>query len=268
MNEPLKYAALGAVLSACAGPAASGQSAPGDPGDLARLYAYEIPNEQIADMRQETPERAWIEVSGTGSVEVPPDRARISFAMETRATAASDASGQNADAMDAVLTALRGGNFDGLTLETSGYALQPEYATSNDQRTREIIAYTAMNVVHATVADVEAVGRVVDTAIGAGANRVAGISFFASDTDAAREEALALAVRTARSEAEVIAESLGYRLGPPLEIHGGAQRPTPRPFQGEMMAASRARDTPIEAGEQTVTANVTVRFALGPELGG
>jgi uncharacterized protein YggE len=219
---------------------------------------------------QEVPEGGWIEVNGSASVEVAPDRARVSFAMETRAETAASAAAANADAMDAVLEALRAAGFDGLELETFGYSLNPVYEVTDNRRgTRQIIAYTVLNNVGATLHDVEAVGRVIDTAITAGANRVAGISFYASDTEAARREALAEAVRMARSEAETIAASLGHRLGAALEVRGGAQRPIPRSYGAEAMALSaRAADTPIEAGDQTVSASVSIRFALGPETGG
>ena len=257
------------LFGACAGPSAGGQTPPADPGSLGRLHVYEIPAEDPpATATQEAPERGWIEVSGTGSVEVQPDRARVTFAMETRARTADAAAGANADAMAAVLTAVRSSEVPGLDVETFGYSVRPEYAMSSDQRTREIVAYTVLNNVGATVTDVDAVGRLVDAAIGAGANRVGGISFFASETEAARREALARAVRVARAEAEVMAESLGHRLGPPLQVNGGADRPTPMVYQAEMAMMARAADTPIEAGDQTVTARVTIRFALGPELGG
>ena len=268
MNGSWRTPAFALLLSACAGQAAGGQADPTDPDALARLHAYEIPNEQVDEMAQQEAGPGWIQVSGTGTVQVSPDRARVSFAMETRATAAADAAGANADAMDAVLQALRGAGLTGLELETFGYALRPEYSVSNDRQTREIIAYTALNNVGATVQDVDQVGRVIDVAIGAGANRVNGISFYAADTEEARREALALAVRTARAEATVMAEAMGYTLGAPLEVNGGAQRPTPRPMAAEAMVSMRAADTPIEAGDQTVTATVTIRFALGPEAGG
>jgi hypothetical protein len=171
--------------------------------------------------------------------------------------------------MDRVLSALRAGSLPGLELETFGYSLQPQYAT-DPQRVRTIVAYVAQNNVAATITDVNSVGRVIDLAIGAGANRVASIAFNASDTEPARRQALSQAVSNARAEAEVIAEALGYRLGPPLEIHGGADRPVPRPmaFSAEAARAVQAVPTPIEAGEETVNANVTIRFALGPALAG
>ena len=119
----------------------------------------------------------------------------------------------------------------------------------------------------ATIEDVDAVGRLVDTAIGSGANRVAQISFFAADTEDARREALAMAVESAREDAEVIASSLGHELGAALEINGGGNRITPQ-FYSDGPAMSRAAATPIEVGDQSVSANVSIRFALGREVGG
>ena len=254
------------ALTACAGPSVGGQSGPTADDPRARLYRYEVAPEQVAQAQ----EPGFIDVSGSGVISVAPDRATVSFAMETRAEAANDAASANADAMDAVLTAVRGGSFSDLDLATFGYALQPEYSARTNTRTREIVAYTALNNVRATISDVDAVGRLIDVAIASGANRVSSISFVASDTERARSQALAEAVASARSQARVIAEALGHELGQPLEVRGGSQRPVPMSAQVAMMRTveAQAAPTPIEAGDQSVTASVTIRFALGPELGG
>ncbi|MDH3271391.1 MAG: SIMPL domain-containing protein [Gemmatimonadota bacterium] len=269
MKRMIEVAAVAVMLSACAGPPAGGQAAPGDPGDLGRLNVYEVPSERLVAPLQEAPSEGWIDVTGEGSVDVTPDRASVSFAVETRGRDAGSASATNADAMDAVMTAIRAARLPGAEIETFGYSLSPEYAANNNQRTREIIAYVSVNYVRTTISDIDQVGRVIDTAVGAGANRVTGISFFASDTDEAEAEALADAVRNATAKARVIATALGYELGPPMEVNGGSRRPVPFE-QGMVMARSlaQAAPTPIEAGDQTVTASVSIRFALGRESGG
>jgi uncharacterized protein YggE len=224
---------------------------------------YEVAPEQVAlpQTQEQTP---FIEVSGTAVVEVPPDRAVVSFSVETRATVAAEASAANATAMSRVLAALRGASLPGLEIETFGYSLQPQYAT-DPTRVRSIAGYAAYNNVRATIDDVDQVGRVIDVAIGAGANQVARIAFEASNVEPARAAALGEAVGNARAQAEVIARELGYELGPPIEIRGGADRPMPL-----MMEAMRVQvdATPIEAGDQAVSANVTVKFALGRALSG
>lgn len=255
------------ALAACGGqPMVAQAPAPRDDG-LAHPYVYRVAGEQAAP--QEAPH--FVEVSGNGSATVPPDVARASFAVETRAASAAEAAATNASTMDAVVRALRAAGIEGLRVETFGYSLQPQYSypTQGGDRTRVIDGYAALNNVRATVPDVQAVGRVIDTAVGAGANRVSALSFEASNTEEARQEALARAVRTARLQAQAIADALGRRLGPAVEVHGGAAEPGPRPMmQAIQLRASEAAPTPIEAADQTVTASVTIRFMLGPPTGG
>lgn len=250
------------ALAACASPPAQGRADAAPPLGPVNPNIYEIAREQVLQEPQAPP---FIEVSGAATVQVPADQAQVSFAVETRAQVAADASAANATAMSRVLTALRGAGLRGLDVETFGYSLQPQYAV-DDVRVRSIAGYVAYNNVRATIDAVDQVGRLIDVAIGAGANQVASISFVASDTEPARSAALAEAVRNARTQAEVIARELGYELGPPLEIRGGADRPMPVMF--EAMRVQVADATPIEAGDQSVSANVTVRFALGRALAG
>jgi uncharacterized protein YggE len=252
------------VLGACGGQPAGAQAPPpAGNDDLAHAYLYEVAPEQVADPK----EVGFVEVSGTAVVMVAPDRARASFAVESRGATAGEASGANANVMTAVTAALERAGIPGLAVETFGYSLRPEYSypSGQDRRTRTIAGYTALNNIRVTVEDVEVVGRVIDLAVEAGANRVSSLTFEASDTEAARREALALAVERARSEAEVMAAALGRELGPALEVRGGAQVPTPIRAQAMAMRGvmEAAAETPIEAGDQSVRASVTIRFALG-----
>ncbi|MEX2465605.1 MAG: SIMPL domain-containing protein [Gemmatimonadota bacterium] len=262
------------ALAACGGAGSTGQGVSDGPrpvadeGNLARPIVYEVPVDPGVRSQVSDDEPGFIEVNGNASVTVPVDLARVAFAVETRSVTASDAAAENALLMDAVLRAVRGGDVPGLTVETFGYTLRPEYSF-DESRVRTIEGYTALNNVRATTTDVDAVGTVIDLAIAAGANRVSSIAFETADTESARAEALALAVRNARAQARTIAETLGYELGAALEVRGGADRPSPRSIDmGMMLMRAESAPTPIEAGDRTVTANVTVRFALGAVLPG
>lgn len=209
------------------------------------------------------PEAGFIQVSGNAQVDVPADRAHVVFAVETEAPDARAAVERNATLMDAVLSALRDLEAPGLDLETRGFQLQPQYQRSQGEMPR-IRAYRALNHVAVTVDDVEAVGRIIDGAVGAGANRIASLSFEARDTRAARMEALRMAVQEARRQAETMAEALGLPLGPPLEVNGGSNPNPPRPLpMARMEMAQAAPSTPVEAGDQTVSASVTIKYRLG-----
>jgi uncharacterized protein len=206
-------------------------------------------------------------VRGQGQVEVAPDRAKVAFAVETEAESAQEAAEDNARRMTRAIEAVReaGRDLPGLRVETSGYALTPRYRTPRETSVREIVGYTARNHVLVTVDDVDGVGRLMDAALQNGANRVANLQFLLQDPEPHRESALREAVRKARAEAEIMAQALGMRLGEALQVDGGAEVPFPRPFadfQAVRMMEMEAAPTPVEAGAQTVSAAVTIRFRL------
>lgn len=246
------------VAASCAARPAGAGSDAGAPLD--HVYVYEVAGEvERAGAAADT--LSTLQVSGSAQVEVEADEAQVTFAVETEAGTAEEASRRNAERMEAVLTALRETAVPGLELDTHGYSLQPRYRRPDATGLREIDGYRATNMVVATVSDVSGVGSLIDAGVGAGANRVASLSFRASDTEAARLQALREAVDRARSEAEAIAGAMGVSLGRVLEVTGGADPITPMPrFRAEAMVQDAS--TPIEPGSQTVSASVTVRYAL------
>jgi uncharacterized protein YggE len=210
------------------------------------------------------PGAGTLQVSGQATLEVPADRVEMSFAVETEAPSAQVASQANAQAMDAVVRALRTAGVPGLELETFGYSLRPEYQVSREgQGVRTISGYRAQNNVRVELPDVSAAGRVLDLALQAGANRVSDLVFRASDTRSARLQALREAVASAREEAQTIAEAMGVTLGPVLEVQGGASAPPPRGFEvAAMRFAEAAAPTPIEPGTQSVSASVSITYRI------
>lgn len=219
---------------------------------------------QVQDNQEPT-----VTVSGRGEVEAEPDRALIYFAVETEGESAQEAGEANAALMTEVTAAVRAAaqGVDGFEVTTSGYSLSPRYTVPEGDRIQEISGYVARNSLQVTVDDVSRVGALIDTALGAGANRVANLSFEVRDPDPFRAEALRDAVLTARAEAEVMATALGMVLGPAIDVQGGADVPYPMPYYQRdvaFMEMAQAAPTPIEAGPLTISASVTIRFRLDP----
>lgn len=240
--------ALLAPLAACATPAVAGQT----PSSIGQLPT-------------ESREPGTIRVSGQAQVQVQPDRVSISFGVETEAPSAREASRRNASEMDQVVSALRRMDLEGMEIETYGYALAPEYGRPSPEAPsrRVITGYRATNNIRVTAPEVDVAGEILDTGIGAGANRVVDLRFEATDTREARLEALRQAVQLAREEAQTMAEAMGVRLGPPLEVQGGAVPVVPPGgFRAMAFEAQAAPSTPIEAGTQTVSANVTIVYSI------
>ena len=212
-------------------------------------------------------DRSILRVSAEARVEVAPDRARISFAVETEGETAREAGEANARLMDQVVRAVEETGVPGLRTETSGYALTPRYQPSRADQPRVIIGYTARNTLQVVMDDVDAVGRLLDVGLEAGANRVQGLHFEIRDPEPHRHEALREAVNRARSEAETIADALGVRLGSPLEVQVGGAQPvfrTDMQFARAEMMAMDAPTTPVEAGLQTVQASVNIQYRIHP----
>lgn len=221
----------------------------------------------VAALAQDQPESV-VTVSGRSAVEGEADRARISLAVETEAESAQDAASANADLMTAVTSAVRsaGESAEGFRVATSGYAVNPRYATEPGDRGTRIVGYTVRNTLEITVDEIDRVGTLIDAGLGAGANRVSGLSFEIRDPEPLRAQAMRQAIGAARAEAETMADALDMELGPPLDVQGGAEIPYPRPFVGMEAMGVRAAQapTPIEAGPLSVSANVTIRFRLDP----
>ncbi len=202
-----------------------------------------------------------IEVVGTGTVSRDPDQARISFAVETQAETAQQATDLNATRTTQLIAAIREHGILESDLRTLHYRLSPRYRTDDRGRqTLDPIGFVAHNTVEVVERRLGKIGGLIDAAIEAGANRIGGIGFELSEPQTARREALSAAVSLARLDAVVIARASGQKLGEILQIvsHGGS----PVPRSEHVMMATRQADTPIETGALQVSARVTVRFAL------
>jgi len=204
-----------------------------------------------------------IRVEGTASVEREPDRAILVLAVESEGATAQAASQANADLMTRVIASLRQEGLAGSSVRTQSLRLQPTYSQGQNRETPRITGYRAMNQVQATIDDIGRVGRIVDAAINAGANRVDGLTFALKDPAQARLEALRAAVENAHSEAEVVAAAANGVLGPPIEIVLSPAPTGPRPMMYERsLAMAQAAETPVEGGALSISASVTVIYRL------
>lgn len=206
-----------------------------------------------------------LQVTGQAQVQLPADRVIITLAVETESESAQGASAQNAERMERVVVALREAGGHEVRMETFGYALLPQYLRPNqgEPSTQTIVSYRALNHIRVILQEVGRAGELLDVGISAGANRVMGLQFSATDTREARLEALREAVRTAREEAQTIADAMAVILGPAIEVRGGASVPPPGIMYRSMDAPEAGRaTTPVEAAEQTVSANVTITYRI------
>jgi uncharacterized protein len=209
-----------------------------------------------------------IEVSGTGEAKVTPDRALIFVAVQSKARTAALAGQENARRAAAIIDAIRAAGIAREQLSTSDFNVSPSYRYFPDGRKPELTGYDASNSVRVDVRSLDLVGKVIDAALAAGATNISGMSFYASQMDATRREALANATTDARLSAEAMAKAAGGTLGTLLSLTSQLsqmERPMPVLAQMSMRAKAADQETPVVAPtEQTVSAQVMGRWLFVP----
>ena len=226
------------------------------------LLTLVIPS--IARPQEKLDTRRTISVTGQGEIKASPDLVEVSFAVETTAARAGDAAAENAKRSAAVSAAIKAMLDAKDTITTSRYALEPRYENPKPGEAREprISGYVARNEVQVEGHKVDAVGGLIDAAIGAGANRISGLQFALSQRGEAQRAALEKAGADARSQAEAVAKGLGVQLKGVVSA-SSSSAPVPIPRFGRAMAAAEARmPTSIEPGEVNVTATLQVTYEI------
>lgn len=198
-------------------------------------------------------EAGGLTVQGTASVAAVPDRAELSFGVESQGQTAKAALAANAAEMRRVIAAVKAAG--GTGVKTQSVSLSPRYNEQN-----EVQAFVATNTVSATIKDVARAGALIDAAVNAGANQVYGPSLSRSDQGELYRSALKAAVADARASAQALASAANLSLGRITAIvEGGGSAPQPYAVADKAMEGG---STPVEPGTQQVVATVSVTFAV------
>jgi len=201
-----------------------------------------------------------IEVSGNGEARTSPDTADLNLAIETHGTTAEEAASKNGMLASKVIAALKDKLGDKGKISTGGYSLNPEYDQRPGRAQPTIVGYQAQNSISVNTSALDLVGPLIDAAIGAGANRVNYLNFSVRDDAKSRAEAITIATHDARVQAEALATALGVKLG---KITRASTVSEVRPIPMAMGMAMQAKmSTPVEPGQVTVPATVSLTFDI------
>ena len=201
---------------------------------------------------------AQIVTTGTGEIRVAPDRATVFVGVQSRAPTAASAAADNSRRQRAILDTLHALGLGSDQLSTINYSVSPEMQYNPNNQPPKVTGYSVTNTVRADVRKLDDVARVIDAALSKGANEISGLQFYSSKADSARRAAMAIAVANARADADALAKAAGGTLGALLELStSGFVRPMQDVAGGIAMARAA---TPIEPGQQSVTATVTTRW--------
>ncbi len=208
-----------------------------------------------------------IVTSGEAQVRVTPDRATILIGVQTRAATAAAAGADNARRQKAIIDTLKAMGILADQIATQNYSVHPEMQYPPSGGPGRVTGYNVSNIVRVELRRIDQVGAVIDASLAKGSNQINSIQFSSSTAADARRTAMAEAVRDARADADVLARAAGGTLGPVIEVTSSA--PPVRPMYAEVAMRTMAKDaqTPIEPGEQVISANVSVIWQFIPGSG-
>lgn len=215
---------------------------------------------------EEAPREAVISVSGEGRSAITPDMAVLSFSVVSDAKTAREALDANNKSMADVLKALKDAGIADRDLQTSGFAINPQYQypdnSDGGNKPPVLIGYQVANSLTIRVRDLPKLGGIIDQAVTLGVNQGGSIFFTNDKPEAALTEARKAAVADAMEKAKVLSEAAGVSLGRVVEISENSRTPEPVPMMRAMAKEYAADAVPVATGENSYNVTVNVTFAI------
>lgn len=217
----------------------------------------------------EKKEPRTINTSGSATVRVKPDSARVFFGVQTLDATIKEARTQNAAKVKKVMDAVQALRIPNLKMKTSDVSVELVQSHVSSDKLPQVLGYRVTNSFTVLVNDKEVeklnanAGKVLDTALENGANIIQHIAFFKQDNIEAKREALAKAVQEAEANAKAIAGGARVTIKDTIALNGQPQYDY---YYGNRMqnAAQVAfggeggGDTPLVAGDLEITCTVSV----------
>lgn len=201
-----------------------------------------------------------IEVQGDASVAAAPDQAVVVLGAVTEGPVLQTVQIENAQIIAAIIASLLELNIPKENIQTIDFRIESQYDYTDGVQIFR--GYKVTHLLQITIENVGEAGIVIDTAVSNGANTVTSIRFTLADPAPYVNEALALAIRSARQKAETIAASLRVNLAAvPCQVQELSRAAEPVPFTAALQMESAA--TPIEPGELTLSSSVRVWYLYG-----
>lgn len=213
-------------------------------------------------------------VSGEGTVSVEPDLALLNVGVETTGKTVSEANGEAASAMDAIVKVLRDRGLEDTDIQTRSFNIFPQYeyreVIESGIRTGNqiLVGYRVSNSAVIKIRDLESVGDIIDDVANAGgdATRINGINFTVEDPKPLMNDLREAAVKDAMAKAQQFADLTGVGMGRLVFIsEGGSSGVTVQDFgvtRAYAEAAFASSSTPVIGGELELSLNIQAVFAI------
>ncbi len=217
-----------------------------------------------------------ITVNGTGDVLATPDVATFSFSVTEEAATVPDAQKKATDKMNAILAYVKKAGVSDKDVKTIAYNIYPRYeyhATANvapyyGGGKQVLAAYVVSQSIEVKVRKLDDAGKLLSGIGEFGATDVSGLSFSVDKMTDVQRQARDKAIADAREQANILARSLGVRLGRIVNFsESGSGYPSPIYFAKDArvmgMGATAEQSAPsVPSGENKVTSNVTITYEI------
>ena len=208
-----------------------------------------------------------ISVSGNGEILTSPDIGLATFGVQTENQDVKTAQQENARIMDGIISALVAVGIPREDIQTVSYTIYPVYDDNTRPFGQKIKYYQVTSMVQVTVREVARTGEIIDIAVSNGANQVSSVGFTLSPEKekSLRAQALTEAVANARYDADVTAEATGVTITGVKSVSvGSVYVPIyyDNRYSGAAEMKTAAVPTPIETGQITVTAQVSISYLI------
>lgn len=233
-------------------------------GILLLLPAYGWPAEDEQD-------RSTLTVSAEGKIDVPPDKAVLSFAVETVGEKLSEVQQENQERVAKVLEECQSLHIPSQLIQTTSLNVIPEYPPpprrpsdgTLENSIPRIIGYRVVHQVNVEVRNLEIVGKLVDRVLKVGANRFSGISWGLQNEQPTRLEVLKQASAKAQAKAETLAQALNLKLARMVSVlEGGVSLAPPEGRYRMAMAMDSGGEASVSGGEISIRSTVTLIYEI------
>lgn len=211
-----------------------------------------------------------ISVRGTGIVSTTPDTASVMLGIQTTNESLQAAQDEVTQRLSNVTQTLTEAGVAEEDIQTAQYTINPIPEYDRDGNYVGIQQYEVSVALTVTVHDLDLLGTLLDSTVGAGVNDIWGISLYVDDTSAAASEARAAAMNEARARAEEYAQAEGLLI---TGVYSIEEQSAPEPQSMRMDVAmesdqaatsggAEAMPVPISPGSQEIRVDVQVLYIV------
>ena len=235
------------------------------------LAAYTVLTARGAKITKDLP--TIISVNGDGEVKVAPNLAQFTFAVTAKGKTAQEAQSTSTARMNNILGFIKSQGVEDKDVKTSDYNLSPKFTYESSMEPcdgwncpppKEIPdGFEVSQIITVKVHDVSKAGALLAGVGEKGATGISSLSFILEDEKPSKAEARDKAAADAKEKAQKIAQQFGMKLGRLTSYYENQTYDEPTAGGYAMdMAKSEVAPVPLPAGEQKITASVSVSYEL------